>query len=82
MPWNNVASCDVCGAIKRESNHWLLVSEGYTPDAVPTFRIFHWNDAIAKQYGIRIACGEQCLGALLQPFLSRRTIPATEESTV
>jgi hypothetical protein len=90
MPWENVAKCDVCGAVKGIANKWLLVSIGYTPHAVPAARIYHWDDTIAQDTMMRpqIVCGESCLGKLLQPFLdSRSTIPSEpapaspEEST-
>jgi len=84
MPWENVAKCDVCGAVKGAANKWLLVSIGYTTDAVPTTRIYHWSDTLAQDTMIRpqIVCGESCLGKILQPFLdSRSTIP-TESAPV
>jgi hypothetical protein len=79
MTWDSVFRCDVCGTVKKDANKWLLAKNGYTAEAIPCFRIYHWDDYIAKDPNTKIVCSEHCLNRLLQPFLSQRTIPTTEE---
>jgi hypothetical protein len=55
-----VYRCDECGAEKKETNHWFVIS-----NAVGLFRIQTWNpDAVSGHI-----CGEQCVHKVLQKWL-------------
>ncbi len=65
--------CSVCGALKRETNHWWLVairevlsSEGnYTE-----LSIIGWTPQLCKSEQRSAACGSSCTQKLVQRFQS------------
>lgn len=72
MPWESIARCDVCRAIKGDANKWLIADQRKT-----LFQIIHWNYDIAKGSNVKLVCSESCLHKLMQPFLDSRTTPST-----
>lgn len=62
-------TCDVCGAERKETNHWFVVEV--------TNRGFHLHDwawavrecEIDKQ-GVKHVCGQACAHKLLDEFMS------------
>jgi hypothetical protein len=59
-----VYRCDECGAEKKETNHWFLISsDGASFFAEP------WSDHNAEAGYSAHICGEQCAHKVLQKWL-------------
>lgn len=59
-------TCDNCGAVKKETNHWFVGSVNGSFDITP------WNDTDANSYqGILHLCGDACVLARVQEFLGK-----------
>jgi hypothetical protein len=72
-------SCDVCGAEKRQTNHWFVAfSHG------GELRVTGWNASGRMRAGSKHLCGQTCLHKLLDDFIAgtmqARTPQATEAS--
>lgn len=61
-----VISCDICGAQKRQANHWFLVRE-----ECGELHIGGWNPRQLFLPGIRHLCGETCLHKLISQDLMK-----------
>lgn len=61
--------CDICHKSKQQSNKWFKVRMG------EAFHIYYWDFSGEGSEDTSIeykhVCGQQCLLALLQPFLDR-----------
>jgi hypothetical protein len=57
-------TCDVCGAEKQESNHWLLVGIGKY-DGIEVQREFSVMPWGSEYRHLKHACGEGCAGKML-----------------
>jgi hypothetical protein len=64
--------CDVCGATKQDSNHWVLV----TGDLHPKF--LRWSNAAAARTQFKHLCGLTCSLKLLSQAIEAWSKP--EES--
>lgn len=58
-------SCDYCGAVKGEQNHWFIVAPSATPvtDAARIV-IEKWDPQIQGKH----ACGERCVAKAVSEF--------------
>ena len=73
-------SCDICGAEKKQTNHWFVAYE-HTGE----LRIGGWNSRHCKRAGARHLCGQTCLHKLVDEFMAQtiagdREIAAAEQS--
>lgn len=73
-------SCDVCGAEKKEVNHWLVSDES---NVGIDFHTWEWavregqlDVEEAKPIIRRHLCGQACCHRLLDEFLSRQQVKA------
>jgi hypothetical protein len=68
-------SCDLCGAQRRETNHWFIAYE-----QSGELRVSDWTSQHLHYPGTKHLCGESCLHQLLGEFLANsaqtRTMPA------
>jgi len=71
--------CSVCGALKRDVNHWWLVSivdvtsaAGLSSDLM----ISQWQPDLAAHKGRRPACGSNCAQKLVERWLTSGTLDA------
>jgi hypothetical protein len=60
MPLDLTATC-VCGARRRECNHWFLAREGKGSRRRPALTILAYTEAEARLGG-EVLCGEACVG--------------------
>ena len=60
-----VIYCDVCGAQRRETNHWFIAYE-----LSGELRASGWTSQSLHHPGIKHLCGESCLHKLLSEFLA------------
>lgn len=73
--------CDVCGAVKKETNHWFRVhlSKNSIPHAMDyCFAVEHWREnGIGKDI-----CGQECATKLFSLWLATDSIdsPALREA--
>ena len=58
-------SCDVCGAEKRQTNHWFVA---YTRGG--ELRVMGWNASSRMRAGSKHLCGQTCLHKLLDEFIA------------
>ncbi len=58
-------SCDICGAQRRETNHWFIAYE-----QSGELRVSGWNFQRLHCPGTKHLCGENCLHKLLDEFLA------------
>jgi hypothetical protein len=58
-------SCDICGAEKKQTNHWFVAYEH-----AGELRIGGWNSRYCKRAGSRHLCGQTCLHKLVDEFMA------------
>jgi hypothetical protein len=58
-------SCDICGAEKKQTNHWFVAYE-----SAEELRIGGWNSRYCKRPGSRHLCGQTCLHKLVDEFMA------------
>lgn len=64
-------SCDVCGRVKGEANHWFL---GYHHPAASIIHLSKWNDGIERDGDdghIAHLCGLECVNKWVQQQLTK-----------
>ena len=69
-------SCDICGADKKESNHWFVALE-----REGEIRLGTWAALGRRRSGARHLCGQKCLYKLVDDFFVRRALglrPSTD----
>ncbi len=59
-------SCDICGAEKRQTNHWFVA---YTQGG--ELRVAPWNSNGRMRAGAKHLCGQTCLHKLMDEFIAR-----------
>ena len=59
-------SCDICGAEKRQTNHWFVAYEH-----AGELRIGGWSSRYCKRAGSRHLCGQTCLHKLVDEFMAK-----------
>jgi len=59
-------SCDICGAGKRQTNHWFVCYE-----QSGELRVSGWNSRYLLCSGVKHLCGESCLHTLVSEFLAK-----------
>lgn len=59
-------SCDMCGAEKRQTNHWF-VAYAHADE----LRVSGWNATGRMRSGAKHLCGQTCLHKLLDEFIAR-----------
>jgi hypothetical protein len=59
-------SCDICGAEKRQTNHWFIASE-----QAGELRVSGWNPRSRMRAGAKHLCGQACLHKLADDFMER-----------
>jgi hypothetical protein len=73
-------SCDVCGAEKKQTNHWYVACE-----QGGEMRLGGWNSRMCQRPGAKHLCGQTCLHKLMDEFMARfngaRAASASMESS-
>jgi hypothetical protein len=74
-------SCDICGAEKKQANHWFVAYE-----LAGELRISGWKSRHCKRAGSRHLCGQACLHKLVDEFMAQtivedRGIAAAEQAS-
>jgi hypothetical protein len=74
-------SCDICGAEKKQANHWFVAYEH-----AGELRISGWKSRHCKRAGSRHLCGQACLHKLVDEFMAQtiaedREIAAAERAS-
>ncbi|MGA9671265.1 MAG: hypothetical protein WBQ94_18790 [Terracidiphilus sp.] len=59
-------SCDICGAEKKQTNHWFVASEHGGE-----LRVSGWNSRNRLRPGSKHLCGQTCLHKLMDDFMAR-----------
>lgn len=59
-------SCDICGAEKKQTNHWFVAYEH-----AGELRIGGWKSRYCKRPGSRHLCGQTCLHKLVDEFMAQ-----------
>jgi hypothetical protein len=75
-------SCDICGAEKKQANHWFVAYEH-----ADELRISGWNSRQCKRPGARHLCGQACLHKLVDEFMAQtiaedRELAAAEQTSL
>jgi len=75
-------SCDICGAEKKQTNHWFVASE-----QGGELRVSGWNSRNKLRAGTKHLCGQTCLHKLVDEFMAgaiagRYTPPAADVASV
>ena len=73
MSIETLYKCDVCGAVRGESNHWFAV--GKLTGAIV---VIQWDRAILE--GATHICGQKCAHALLDRWLATGSLTLTREA--
>jgi hypothetical protein len=74
-------SCDICGAEKKQTNHWFVAYEH-----AGELRIGGWKSRYRKRAGSRHLCGQTCLHKLMDEFMAKtiaedREMAAAEQAS-
>jgi hypothetical protein len=69
--WRNAVirqaiSCDICGAEKKQTNHWFVANEHGGE-----IRVSGWNSRNRMRPGSKHLCGQTCLHKLVDDFMAR-----------
>ena len=59
-------SCDICGAEKKQTNHWFVAYE-----QAGELRVGGWNSRNRLRTGSKHLCGQACLHKLADEFMER-----------
>ncbi|MGA7340430.1 MAG: hypothetical protein WBE72_15560 [Terracidiphilus sp.] len=59
-------SCDICGAEKRQTNHWFVAYE-----QAGELRVSGWTSRQRMRPGSKHLCGQTCLHKLMDDFMAR-----------
>jgi hypothetical protein len=59
-------SCDICGAEKKQTNHWFVAF-----DQAGELRVSGWSSRNRLRPGTRHLCGQTCLHKLVDEFVAR-----------
>jgi hypothetical protein len=59
-------SCDICGAEKKQTNHWFVAYE-----QGGELRVSGWNSRNRLRGGSKHLCGQACLHKLADDFMAR-----------
>lgn len=59
-------SCDICGAEKKQTNHWFVAWE-----QAGELRVSGWNSRNRLRTGSRHLCGQVCMHKLADDFMAR-----------
>lgn len=59
-------SCDICGAEKRQTNHWFVASE-----QGGELRLSGWSSRMRQRAVTKHLCGQTCLHKLVDEFMAR-----------
>jgi hypothetical protein len=59
-------SCDICGAEKRQTNHWFVAYE-----QGEELRLCGWSSRRRKRPGSKHLCGQKCLHKLVDDYMAR-----------
>ena len=59
-------SCDICGAEKKQTNHWFVTHEN-----AGELRVSGWNSRNRMRPGSKHLCGQTCLHKLVDEFMAR-----------
>ena len=70
-------SCDICGAEKRQTNHWFVAYE-----QAEELRLCGWSSRQRKRPGSMHLCGQKCLHKLVDDFMARAIAVRTPASEI
>lgn len=59
-------SCDVCGAEKKQTNHWFVAGE-----IGGELRLGGWSSRMRLRAGAKHLCGQTCLHKLVDEYMAR-----------
>ena len=59
-------SCDICGAEKKQTNHWFVAYE-----SAGELRVSGWSTRNRLRPGTKHLCGQACLHKLVDDFMAR-----------
>ncbi len=59
-------SCDICGAEKRQTNHWFVAYE-----QAGELRVCSWSARKRQRTGTKHLCGQACMHKLADDFMMR-----------
>lgn len=59
-------SCDICGAEKKQTNHWFVACE-----QAGELRVSGWSSRNRLRAGTKHLCGQTCLHKLVDEFMAR-----------
>ena len=59
-------SCDICGAEKKQTNHWFVAWE-----VAGELRVSGWNSRNRQRTGAKHLCGQVCMHKLADDFMAR-----------
>lgn len=79
MAWDEAFTCDLCGKIKRETNHWWMVKLGdadHCEDDQPSrsLILLPWNLSDCRDKCMIHLCGAGCATKALERFMSTGTV--------
>jgi hypothetical protein len=70
-------SCDICGAEKKQTNHWFVAY-----DQGGELRVSGFNARIRLRTAMKHLCGQTCLHKLVDEFISRALAVRSQPDTV
>ncbi|MGH9616293.1 MAG: hypothetical protein ACRD28_06080 [Acidobacteriaceae bacterium] len=79
MAWDESFTCNICGVVKLESNHWWMITLGNVfcfnqGQLSQQFTLAPWNDEESRNPDLYHVCGEGCAMKALERFMSSGTL--------
>ncbi len=68
MSYQQAFICDVCGALKQETNHWIIAREKFEDGSI-LYAL--WGHTIAIASDRRHLCGAECAAKHLSNYLGK-----------
>jgi hypothetical protein len=68
-------SCDICGAEKKQTNHWFVAYE-----QEGELRVSGWSSRKRLRPGAKHLCGQTCLHKLMDDFMARTLAARTPQA--
>ncbi len=68
MAEQRIVTCDICGVVKKETNHWWAVVRVNTPRENRRFTVYPWANFDPSAGDRWDLCGSACLHGALTAF--------------
>jgi hypothetical protein len=73
MAINKTITCDRCGKVKREVNHWWIAKIN-----AMDFTLLPWGSGAIESPVAKHLCGQECVSKMASQWMEEKLIPSEE----